>query len=153
MSQTITTSTSPKKKPKQTDEERKAKANARAKRWYAENQEKGKARAKQWAQDFPEARQGIARASYLRKAYGMTVEAFDAMFAAQNGVCAICEGDNSASKVNWHVDHCHANGHVRGILCHHCNVMLGMASDNPSTLSAAIAYLERTGDGAKAKAA
>jgi hypothetical protein len=60
------------------------------------------------------------------------------MLAAQGGKCAICR---TSETIKWYVDHCHVTGKVRGILCHHCNLMLGMSRDDPQVLQAAIAYL------------
>jgi hypothetical protein len=42
-----------------------------------------------------------------------------------------------------HIDHDHRSGQVRGILCHHCNVMLGHAWDNAIILRAGVDYLYR----------
>jgi hypothetical protein len=39
------------------------------------------------------------------------------------------------------VDHCHTTGAVRGILCHHCNLLLGHAKDAEDTLLSAVTYL------------
>ena len=39
--------------------------------------------------------------------------------------------------------HCHASQHVRGLLCQHCNVMLGMARESSDILRSAADYLER----------
>jgi hypothetical protein len=43
-----------------------------------------------------------------------------------------------------HIDHDHDTGKVRGVLCHHCNVALGMARSDPRVLRGLISYIERT---------
>lgn len=63
------------------------------------------------------------------------------MFAAQGCVCAICGANAPGGHGGWHTDHCHNTDRVRGILCHHCNLMLGNARDNNHTLAKAIDYL------------
>lgn len=85
----------------------------------------------------------IRRRSRLRRTYGLTEEAFDALLASQGGVCAICGGGPGLR--GWHVDHCHSGGHVRGVLCEACNLGLGKFRDNPAALRAAAAYLEARG--------
>lgn len=42
-----------------------------------------------------------------------------------------------------HVDHDHATGKVRGVLCHNCNLVLGLVHDDPGTLRALTTYIER----------
>ena len=42
-----------------------------------------------------------------------------------------------------HVDHCHATGRIRALLCGACNGMLGLAKDKPATLRAAADYIEK----------
>ena len=41
------------------------------------------------------------------------------------------------------VDHCHATGQIRGILCNNCNRAAGLACDNPKILRALARYLEK----------
>lgn len=41
-----------------------------------------------------------------------------------------------------HVDHDHETGLIRGLLCHHCNTLLGHAKDSVDVLEAAIVYLK-----------
>jgi hypothetical protein len=83
----------------------------------------------------------VRRAQVKRK-YGLTEATWDALFASQGRACAICKAEESATR-RWHTDHCHGTGTVRGILCQHCNLMLGHAKDDPSRLAAAIEYLTK----------
>ena len=48
------------------------------------------------------------------------------MLAEQGGLCAICKSAPAA-----HVDHDHATGAVRALLCFNCNGGLGQFKDNP----------------------
>lgn len=82
-----------------------------------------------------------ARLKRLRR-YGMTPADYDAMVEAQGGVCAIC-GRPEASHPSFAVDHDHATGRVRGLLCFLCNTALGKMGDNPERLRAAADYIER----------
>lgn len=92
-----------------------------------------------------EARARLAAASRrlnLWRKFGLTVDAYNAMLAEQGGVCRICEGGFGGKTP--HVDHDHATGAVRGIVCEHCNRGLGAFRDNIESLRNAIAYLERS---------
>jgi len=98
-----------------------------------------------------EKRLGGSRARTLWFNYKLTLAAFDALLAAQGGVCAICGSDDPGA-ANWCVDHDHAccptKGRccgkcVRGLLCDMCNRTLGTAKDDPDRLRKAAAYLER----------
>jgi len=71
---------------------------------------------------------------------------FDAMLADQGGLCAICKTDKAFSgggdNRRFAIDHCHATGVIRGLLCGNCNRMLGLAKDIPSVLRRAADYVE-----------
>jgi hypothetical protein len=69
--------------------------------------------------------------------YGITTLEYDSMSASQSHKCKICEKETKLV-----VDHDHKTGIVRGLLCHHCNTMLGLAKDSLQTLQGAIRYLE-----------
>jgi hypothetical protein len=85
-----------------------------------------------------------SRAAGRKKKYGMSVADFDAMLAAQGGGCAICGVVANDAHLDLHVDHDHATGVVRGILCPPCNHGLGMFRDNPARMAVAIEYLTRS---------
>lgn len=82
------------------------------------------------------------RSYHLAKTYGLTAEQFEALQVAQGRKCAICGTDEPGGNGDcFRVDHDHATGEVRGLLCHACNLMLGYAKDNVAVLAAAIRYL------------
>lgn len=75
----------------------------------------------------------------MLKKKGITVSDYDRMFVEQHGVCAICEQPELTRRLS--VDHNHATGKVRGLLCHRCNVAIGLFKENVDVLSSAIGYL------------
>lgn len=62
----------------------------------------------------------------------------------QDGCCAICGQPEKDLKRRLAIDHCHATGHIRGLLCNRCNWFLGCAKDNVYILQAAIDYLTKS---------
>jgi hypothetical protein len=80
------------------------------------------------------------RRSLLKHCYGMSLEEYERLLARQGSACAIC-GKRSAKTLC--VDHCHATGRVRGLLCHKCNLGIGYLDDDPGLMRAAIAYVSR----------
>jgi hypothetical protein len=98
---------------------------------------------REWHRKNPD----VSRANGLRK-YGLTIEEYDEMLVAQNGVCAICEKEEVARYRDGRikrlsVDHDHFTDEVRGLLCSSCNSLLANAGDDPEVMLAAINYLER----------
>lgn len=84
------------------------------------------------------------RRDNLRRKYGITPEAYDAMLAAQGGRCAVCLGADPQNEYGrMLVDHDHATGQVRQLLCGPCNRGLGAFRDDPNRLLAAAAYVHR----------
>jgi hypothetical protein len=96
-----------------------------------------------------EDRRAYARQHNLKRRFGITIEEYDAMFARQDGLCAIClepstQVHRKSGKVrSLAVDHDHATGRVRSLLCTDCNTVLGLADDSPQRLRDMADYLER----------
>jgi hypothetical protein len=104
---------------------------------------------RKWSRQYRDANPEKFAAYEFRKRYGMTYQQYNEKLAEQDGVCAICrqpetaESPRTRERRKLAVDHCHAGGHVRGLLCTNCNLGLGGFRDNLDTIRAAIAYLER----------
>ena len=75
------------------------------------------------------------RASVLKK-YGLCEADYQAMVVWQCGACLICKKVKPLV-----VDHDHATGKVRGLLCSHCNSALGFLMDDPTLVDEAAQYL------------
>lgn len=69
--------------------------------------------------------------------------AWEALFDTQGRRCALCKSDKHRSR-NWHTDHDHATGRVRGILCQPCNLALGILGDSVAALTDVLTYLRST---------
>lgn len=74
--------------------------------------------------------------------YGITVSEYLEMFRVQNGKCKICGVPHLEADRGLFIDHSHKSGKVRGLLCFHCNSMLGHAKESTVTLKNAIEYIE-----------
>lgn len=85
-------------------------------------------------------RQNGSRQRARLRQYGLTEAAFTTMLEEQGRRCAICRTGIDAK--NCHIDHDHATGVVRGLLCFGCNTGLGSFGDDETRLAAAIAYLK-----------
>jgi ribosomal protein L37E len=78
------------------------------------------------------------RRTKLKLKYGITPEDYERMFEEQGGVCAVCE---KPSAKRLCVDHDHATGIVRGLLCTPCNLSLGYLRDDSYNAVSAAKYL------------
>ncbi|NUR65140.1 MAG: hypothetical protein HOQ47_05215 [Streptomyces sp.] len=96
----------------------------------------------QWQRENPQRTYAKQRRSDLKRYFGLTTEDVEAMFERQGRCCAIC-GDPEGPGMRVVLDHCHASGAARGLLCSHCNTGLGMFEDDLERLARAAAYLDR----------
>lgn len=81
--------------------------------------------------------------------YGMKLAEYDSLVEACGGVCQSCGSppaeEGSFSQCNLNVDHDHATGRVRGLLCSGCNLALGLLGEDVDRLKGLISYLNEQG--------
>ena len=91
--------------------------------------------------EHPEVGAAHARRYRLARKFGLSLADYEALLEAQGGLCAICRCPCPTGK-RLAVDYDHETGAVRGLLCAACNRGIGMFSDDPDRLRAALTYLE-----------
>lgn len=85
-----------------------------------------------------------SRRGNLKANYGITLEEYENLYNKQDGKCLICEQSfPNRGKNGLVVDHCHNEGHIRGLLCAKCNKGIGQFDDDIQKLHNAIKYLTR----------
>ena len=90
-----------------------------------------------------------SRLKDIVKKHNISYEEYLEMMKKQNGLCAMCskpEKRRSRTKgqiCRLAVDHNHATGKIRELLCHGCNQVIGHAKESVEILKKAILYLEK----------
>lgn len=97
--------------------------NLRNRIWHKNNKERGKN-------------------TYLKRQYGITLQQKLQMAESQDNKCAICN-KNFVNSVDICVDHDHATGVIRQLLCNPCNRGLGQFEDSIEILKSAQKYLQK----------
>jgi len=122
-------------------------------RRHVDNPQPARERTQRWREENPEryaenqrrfrasgAKAISNRRSHLKRKYGITLEEYDAKLAEQGGVCAICRREPRPD-ISLHVDHDHASGAIRGLLCFRCNVAIGLIAEDHDNLVSIQRYL------------
>ena len=106
--------------------------NTRRRENYAYERDHVLARCKKYF----EANRDLKKHYSLRTKYGISLEQYRAMCAEQGNKCKICRKECPLA-----VDHCHATGKVRGLLCRACNSAIGKLGDTSDGIRSALKYL------------
>ncbi len=97
-----------------------------------------------WNNENKERKSKTNKWNHKKRMYGISEEDYCDLLVKQNQCCAICSLYFSENlHGHLYVDHCHTTGKVRGLLCQHCNSLLGKAKDDIDILQSAIKYLQR----------
>jgi hypothetical protein len=107
-------------------------------------------RAREWREAHPGYTSQRAAAGYwhsyrwnrLFQRYRLTRKDYEELLSKQNGVCAVCAGNNNGKHL--FVDHDHGTGIIRGLLCGGCNHAIGWV-ERDGWLDAARSYLSLAG--------
>jgi hypothetical protein len=129
-------------------ENNKEKAKENNKNYRKTNQEKLKTLSKNWRHRNLDKSKEYSRKSKMKLKFGITIEQYKIMEDIQNKKCKICAKEETALNKfkeikNLAVDHCHATGKIRGLLCQNCNTGLGGFKDSIENLKTAIKYLKK----------
>jgi hypothetical protein len=138
-----------------TDKQRETKL-TRVKEWAAENPDKRreqkirhyhkhKERIDQKAKDWYNNNKDRYYANSLKRKYGISLEEYNSLREQQGHRCAICSEHEDQIGKKMFVDHNHATGEIRQLLCTRCNVGIGMFKDSAHLLNLAASYLTKHG--------
>lgn len=79
---------------------------------------------------------------HAKHRYGLTSEEYEALLASSDGGCHVCGSLLPGNgRKRFDIDHDHATGKVRGLLCRRCNLSLAEGV-TPATLRLLADYLE-----------
>src|SRR5208282_1013607 len=73
----------------------------------------------------------------------LSLTAYKEQLSTQNGLCALCKKPPQRGEGRLVIDHDHATGKLRGLLCRTCNLLLGYLQDSPAMAGYAVSYLLR----------
>jgi len=113
----------------------------RRRKYYRDHRVHLVEKSREWARANPEKKKFNMFMAGLRR-HNVTLDQYHAMLEQQGELCAICRSVLQPMHKETHIDHDHATGKVRGLLCGACNLGLGKFKDNPAALRAAAAYVE-----------
>jgi hypothetical protein len=101
-----------------------------------------------WQKAYREKNRETLVARERQRKFGITHAEYAELHHKQGGVCAICKKPETATRhgkvKSLAVDHCHATGRIRGLLCADCNTGIGKLKEDKSIFLAAIQYLQNT---------
>jgi len=102
------------------------------------NRKRSLAYQKRMKEENPEQFKIRGKANRLKSVYGISPDEYKTVYKLQDGKCAICKKNDKLV-----IDHDHETKKIRGLLCNHCNLVLGHSKDTVQILKNAIEYLNQ----------
>lgn len=120
--------------------------NKASREWDKRNSERKRKANKEWyhrvKSEQPDKFPLQRRRAKFKRVYGITLDEYDEMLKSQDYKCVTCGKEhNDTEQEKLRVDHCHATGKVRGLLCHNCNISLGLIKEDIKVLDSLKAYV------------
>jgi hypothetical protein len=115
--------------------------------YRAANKDKLREASKRWRDQ----NRSLISEKRIAKMYGVSPSEMQRMRDEQGDACAICRAPGGS--LGLCVDHDHATGAVRGLLCQTCNKGLGCFSDSVENISRAATYLLKHKPGVRLRSA
>lgn len=113
----------------------------RSKEWYRANKDRANAYSRDKYYKIKDKHLTACRTRELKKKYNLTRCEYDQLFLTQSNMCANQGCGVKINTSNSHIDHCHATGKVRGLLCKKCNWALGLLKDDVNKIFGLGVYL------------
>ena len=106
-------------------------------------------KARRWQRENQDERRIKENRQRRKRLFGLDEAAYQEKLSSQGNGCAICGGQNNATRRALSVDHNHnccpgeksCGKCVRGLLCDNCNHAIGKFKDDPNLLAKAAEYL------------
>lgn len=119
------------KNPENREKDRAASRRSNARHWEKRSE---------WHYNWRQRNRDYTKSDNLKR-YGIDIPMYKTLCEFQGHVCAICGTHRDDMYRDLGVDHCHATGVIRGLLCNTCNSAIGLLKDSPKNLENAIKYL------------
>lgn len=112
-----------------------------SRRWREANRDLLRDRKRQEYAENGEAIRELLRDAGFRRKYGISLAEREELAERQGLRCSVCGTHESQLDKRLAVDHDHATGAVRALLCQTCNLGLGFFKDSPELLEKAAEYV------------
>lgn len=122
------------------------KCRAKGRKYQQEHREERKKYHQRWYESKKINNPGFSSETHLKSRYGISRQAFQEMYDVQEGHCNICEeffelGGSRKEYKSLVVDHNKETGQVRALLCHRCNLAIGLLKEDSERALKLAGYL------------
>lgn len=94
----------------------------------------------EWKREWSKNNREKIKWNIMYSKYRLRREDYEQLLEEQGGMCKICR----EVLLKPEVDHDHVTGEVRGLLCRHCNVMVGWMELHPNRIDLIHEYLRKS---------